>query len=121
MNNTWDGTILKYKGVNLTEDSNSFMWKANTSGKWSGNTVDVYLGSMDTEPVASFKLTGSSWTEFKDHLIKFDKVVPKGTYDVFIKFGGEGKSSNYYYFAFATADENTLAEHAENPDGTTKE
>jgi len=121
MNNTWPGTVLTYKNVELTADSNSYIWKAASGGKWAGNTVDVYLNSMDSEPVASFVIPNTGWNGYKDHLIKLDKVVPKGTYDIFIKFGGKNKSSNYYSFSFTNADEKTLEEKAENADGTKKE
>lgn len=121
MNNTWPGTILKYFDVELTADSNSFVWNAASGGKWAGNTVDVYLNSLESEPVASFVIPNTGWTGYKDHLIELDKIVPKGTYDVFIKFGGKEKSSNYYSFSFINTDEKTLSEQEVNPDGTKKE
>lgn len=100
INGTWAGNWVRYKDVTLTKDATEFFITAATDGQWSGNTVEVKIGGIDSETIASTTIEGNSWYNFQKYNAKLNNQLPAGTYDIYVLFGKEGASSNVYTLGF---------------------
>ena len=100
VNNTWDGTVLIYKDVVVPEDTDIFAYAASSGGQWSGNTFKVRIGSADAEPIAEGLVDGLDFNKYPVKEYKMNETLKAGTYDFYLTWEGEGKSSNLYWFGF---------------------
>lgn len=106
INNTVTGMKLGYRDVYLRQEAKNLEISYATDGQWSGNTVSVHIGSPDTEPIATTTLEGSSWNNYVTKTIELAQPLPAGEYyDVYVVFGGDGKTSNFYYLGFKPAED----------------
>lgn len=120
--NTFDGSWLKFSACDFTSQGmNEFSVRYcnNSSRCGSSNRVEIYLDSMDGDPVSTVQLpeTGSSWSAY--HVVKasLDTTIT-GTHDVYLKFrtegGNRGYVANFDWFQFDRNDaRGTLSSLAE--------
>lgn len=109
VNNTWPGTVIKYEAVEIREDAKGVAIAAGSGEVYSNQPVEIYLNSTDSEPIAKYYVDKTEWSDYSPRYIETDEVIPKGQYDVYLKFPIENnetnKSSNVHYFGFVKASE----------------
>lgn len=112
VNNTWSGTVLEYKDVTLRSNADRVAIAMGSGGEWAGQTVEIYMDSLDSEPVVCVKSEKTDWYDFTPVFTKLDREIPAGRHDFYIRFKEDAedkssKSSNFYFFGFITtgADE----------------
>ncbi len=105
VNNTWPGTILVYKDWEVTKPSSKIIANHCTGTVYSGQSVQIRIGSKDAEPIAEFKTIGNGWSAWTDVEVPLNRILQPGTYDIYVTFmepDGQyvGKSANFAYFRF---------------------
>ena len=86
---TLPGTVAGYKEVDLPIDATKFVINYASEQGIDGQTVDVRVGSLNSEPVASFTTEGNGLREFNIATVELTRTIPKGTYNVYLSFGGD--------------------------------
>ncbi len=94
------GSYVCYKNVEIPTDVNSILVCASTAGNSSGQVMQIRIGSKDAPTIGEVTINGDSWTEYTENVGKLTRTLAKGTYDIYITYGGDGKSTNAWYFAF---------------------
>jgi len=100
---TLPGTRAGYSGFKIEQDSTVLKIKYSAEADYDGQTVEIRVGSPDSEPIASFVTEGKGYRYMTTKEFKLDKVIPAGTYDVYLTFvdDGEGiKTTNVSWFGF---------------------
>ncbi|MBR5614009.1 MAG: carbohydrate-binding protein [Clostridia bacterium] len=105
VNNTWPGTVLVYKDVELKHDSAKIIVNQSTDGDYSGQHVQVRIGSATAKPIAEFMSDGDGWTNRKDIEVPIKDGLAAGKYDIYLTFEEPGgiyvnKTCNLYTFIF---------------------
>lgn len=105
VNNTWPGTVLTYKDVEIKGDVNAVVVSHCTAGNYSGQSVQIRIGKPDAKPIAEFKTLDTSWSNWTELEVKLKETLKEGTYDIYVSFiepDGKyaSKSANFHYFRF---------------------
>ena len=104
INNTWPGTEVGYKGVKLNKEANTIEVAFRTLTPYAGGKMYLHIGDPKTEPVAEVVLNGTSWSYNTIEQVKLNKTLEPGTYDFYLTYEGEGKSSNLHYVGFMNVE-----------------
>lgn len=116
VNNTWPGTVIKYEAVELRTDAKGVVIAAGSGDIYNNQPVEIYLNSPDSEPIAKYYVDKNEWSDYSPRYIETDTTIPKGQYDIYLKFPIENnetnKSSNLHYFGFVKASEQIPKEEA---------
>lgn len=86
VNNTWPGTTFEYKDWSLNKDATKIKVKHCTSGSYSGQSVQIRIGSEKAEPIAEFKSLDTGWSAWMDIEVELKKPLKAGKYDVYVTF-----------------------------------
>lgn len=105
---TWSGTIIHYEDVKLTDDGVKFVFNSGTQEPWRGR-FEVRLNSLDSEPILTTMVTGSSFNAYQSKIVDLKEPVKAGTYDVYLTFIDENASCNLAWFGFLKEDYNTIS------------
>lgn len=101
---TWPGTVFKYEEQSIRTDSDRLAVAAGSGQPWSGQPIEFYLDSLDSEPIAKYYVNKNAWDDYNPEYVELNRIVPTGRYDIYVKFPIENdeinKSSNFYYFGF---------------------
>lgn len=101
--NTWDYTAV-YKDREINEVLNGFEIVYTTGGKWAGSELEIYVDSLDSEPIGT--MTASAHPETPDawekqtKSVEFTQPVQPGTHTFYFKFDGCGKCTTIYGITF---------------------
>lgn len=92
-----NGDYLAYRNIGFGEDG-ALSFKPVITGN--AANIEIYLDSLDGEPVASCKYGGSgSWQNWNEEVFNIPKIT--GTHTVYLKFvGGDGYLLNIDSFKF---------------------
>lgn len=92
---TLPGSVAGYKNVNIDIDATDFVISYATEPGIDGETIEVHIGSPDSEPIATLVTEGKGLLNFNDVIIELEKPIPQGQYDIYLSFsGGNGKKLN---------------------------
>ncbi len=97
--NTFGPATAVYKDVVLNTDVNTFAINS-AVGENYNQTVQVRIGSPDSEVVAEIKVTSTDWADYTTDIIPLTKTIEAGVYDVYITFVEARKSINAWWFGF---------------------
>jgi len=86
---TLPGTVAGFKDVKIPVDATKFVINYSSEKGIDGQPIEVRLGSINSEPIASFVTEGNGLYNFNELTIELDEVVKSGEYDVYISFGGD--------------------------------
>ncbi len=101
INNTWDGTVISYKDVELKDDSDTLSVQLASKMPYNTSMMEVRLGSADGEVIATYDITvKKDWTDYTLDQVPLSRTLEKGIYDIYVTFKGNG-SCNFYYFGFS--------------------
>ncbi|MCK9479098.1 MAG: carbohydrate-binding protein, partial [Firmicutes bacterium] len=105
VNNTWPGTVLEYKQIMLSEDSDTLEVAIASGGIYAGQPVEIRIGAPDGKLIAKYYVNSHSFTDYTPNKITLDEILEAGMYDFYLVFPlepriGNNKSSNVYYFGF---------------------
>lgn len=105
---TWQGTTIHYEDVKLKEDGIKFVFNAAVEDPYRGR-FEVRLNSIDSEPILTTMVTGSSWGTFQSKIVDLKEPVKAGTYDVYLTFIDENKTCDFAWFGFLKEDYNVTS------------
>ena len=110
VNDVWDGTTLTYNNVTIENETNEIIVNYCTAAPFEGQTIQIRLGSLDSEPIAELVTENVGWGVWdKETVIPLNRTVKQGVYDLYVTFEDEGgKSCNLYYINFANPNEVTV-------------
>ena len=119
VNNTWSGTVLEYENISIKNNADRFALAMGSGGRWAGQTVEIYVDSLDSEPIASVKSEKLDWYDFTPVFVELNRELPSGRYDFYLKFkedteGTSQKSSNLYFFGFLMTGEEEPVDASKN-------
>ena len=101
---TLPGTVVAYSDMTLSDTVTEFVVRYSAEDYLDGQTVEVRVGSLDSEPVASFITEGTGYRNLKKQVIELNAPISAGTYDVYLTFAddtsGEVKTCNLSWFGF---------------------
>lgn len=106
-----NGDYLAYRNIGFGENG-ALCFKPVISGN--AATIEIYLDSLDGNPVASCKYGGSgSWQNWNEEVFNIPKIT--GTHTVYLKFvGGEGYLLNIDSFKFGTESKPISGRYVKN-------
>ena len=96
--NCWAHTLI-YEDREIAKESDLLKLKLSTGGSHAGSIVRVYVDSMDTKPIATFKTENSSW-KVKQYEIPLERKLEAGKYTFYFDFEGDSFCSDFYNFSF---------------------
>lgn len=105
INATWNNTVLIYEDVELMNTTDMIKWEAATAEENAGE-FEVYLDSLDSEPVAKASITPLGWGNYNVEEAKTLKTIDPGKYTVYIKFVGVGKTADWCNLQFCNTSYN---------------
>ncbi len=122
--NTWEGTVLEYAKIRLNKDADIFELAMGSGGSYAGQKVELYIDTLDGEPLATCTVDKTDWFDFTPLYMKLEKPVSAGVHTVYFKFpkeseGDSAKTSNMYYFGFLPVG-TEISEDADNQEMITK-
>jgi hypothetical protein len=93
-----NGDYLLFKNLDFEDGALSFT--ARTAGAGTDAKIEIYIDSMDSEPVGiCYPVKGSGWQNWVDSVCNIAKT--EGVHDVYLKFtGGDGYLMNINNFVF---------------------
>ena len=104
---TLPGTVAGYKDVKVNQDSTKFILSYSTEEGLHGQPVEIWVGDPKNggKKIAEFITKGDSGRfDFFEETFELDEVIPQGTCDVYLVFGGDLESRqncNIDWFKFA--------------------
>ena len=112
VNNMWNGTTLMYKGVTIENATNELIVNYCTESPCDGQTIQIRLGSLDSEPIAELVTENVGWGVWdNDTAVSLNTTVEPGTYDLYVTFEDKGgKTCNLYYLEFVNPNEAAATE-----------
>lgn len=105
INATWDNTVLIYEDIEILNECDTIKWEAAVSESNAGE-FEVYLDSLDSEPVAKASVTPLGWGNYLEESVETLRPIKPGKYDVYIKFVGVGKTEDWCYLSFCNTAHN---------------
>ena len=105
VNNTWNGTVLIYKDVELTYSSDEIAVNLASADNYVGQKVRLHIGSSTAQPIAEFESYGVGWTNWTEKIVPLQETIEPGVYDLYLTFEDDTgeKSCNFYYLQFLDA------------------
>ncbi|MBQ3573920.1 MAG: carbohydrate-binding protein [Clostridia bacterium] len=104
LNGSWPGYYVVYKDREFTEETDAFMMAAGSGSIYAFQNVEVYVDGIEEEDmVCKFRCQGVGWTDRTPQVTELNRVISKGTHDIYLKFpadDGYSKSSNIYEAGF---------------------
>jgi len=101
---TLPGTVVGYSDMTLSDTVTEFVVRYSAEDYLDGQTVEVRVGSLDSDPVASFVTEGTGYRNLKKQVFELNAPISAGTYDVYLTFvddtSGEVKTCNLSWFGF---------------------
>ena len=89
------GAVAGYKNVDVGIDATKFVINYATEPGIDGETIDVYIGSPDSELIATLVTEGKGLLNFNVATVELKEPLPKGQYDIYLGFsGGNGEKLN---------------------------
>ena len=101
--NTSSSTI-KFDDFTIPEDCNELQIRLATAQPYNKHAVDVRIGSPDGEIISSFVTEKWRWWDYQIENFELNRTLEAGTYDIYVCFGGDGKSSNFLWFGLGYND-----------------
>lgn len=99
--NTWNHTVV-YNDRTVTKPANAIEICYGTDARYSGQTLKIYVDSLDSEPIAETVLTENDWMP-KTEIVELKRQLQPGTYKFYLKFeypDGKTACTNFYYVKF---------------------
>ena len=102
VNDMWNGTVLEYTSVTIEYDTDELAINYCTAAPYHGQTMEIRLGSPDSEPIAELVTQDIGWGVWdKETIVPLNKTVKSGVYNLYVTFKDEGnRSCNLYYLRF---------------------
>lgn len=99
----WDHTIY-YRDRHVT-GGDTLKVIQSTGAPYDGSTVNLYVDSLNSEPIATYVVEDSGWGS-KEREIKLNRPLEDGTYTFIWKFEGQSKCSTLVNFSFFDSQAN---------------
>ena len=98
LHNTWTHTVI-YNDREIKEDCDTLEIMYGAGPGYDGQSVKIYMDSMESEPVADFVIENTNWG-YAVKTIKLNRTLTKGTHTLYVKFSNDSKCSDVAYFDF---------------------
>ena len=102
INNTWPGTVLVYRNVEIYEDADTLAMCVSSEGQHAGQTLEIRLGSATAAPIGQIVVPDSGWDNYGITESPLNSILKAGTYDIYLTASTKdvNTTSNLYWFGF---------------------
>lgn len=98
--NTQGAATALFKNVVINRDVNTLVMNMASGGEYSNQTVQVRVGSPDSEVIAELNVESNDWEDYVTQSVPLNSVLKKGKYDIYFTFVEGGKSTNAWWYGF---------------------
>ena len=85
---TLPGTVAAHTDVDIPAGCTHFYIDYAATAEYAGQPVEVRLGSLDSEPIASFVTEAHTFEAGEPKAIELSREIAAGNYTVYLSFGG---------------------------------
>ncbi|MBR2500615.1 MAG: hypothetical protein IKB60_06020, partial [Clostridia bacterium] len=96
--NCWSHTAI-YKDREIPKDSNLLKVTLSSGKPYHGSMVNLYVDSLDSEPIATFKSEDTGWSP-RLYEIPLNRILTAGKHTLYYVFSGDGLCSTLWNFTF---------------------